>query len=255
MAIKQCTLYRVSGDSPIVQGARTRRARGQAGHRAHRAWARFDEAANIQMGARARGGGRAYDLHGLVGYKVHGKLLDDHQPRGGRGGALLPDRHRQLQRQDRALLQPRRPLADDRQRGDRPRCRRAVQHAHRLLAPARVGAPGGGAAHPALELHRVDPARGLAHARAGTSSAIIEAKCNSLVDTAICDELYAASQAGVEIDLVVRGMCVLQARCVLGTVRAHPRALDRRAACSSTAASTTSPTMATRCGRSARRTG
>src|SRR5205823_11633087 len=52
-------------------------------------------------------------------------------------------------------------------------------------------------------------AREAEHARAGRPARIV-AKMNGLLDRTLIEELYRASQAGVEIDLIVRGMCALR---------------------------------------------
>jgi polyphosphate kinase len=205
LAIKQ-TLYRTSGDSPIVDALIDAADAGKQVLVVVEIKARFDEQANIRW-ARALEQAGCHVVYGLVGLKTHSKLCL--VVRGEEDGSLRryvhigtgnynPKTARGYE--DLGLL-----TADEQVSGDvadlfnhlsgytKPRDYRTL-----LVAPdtLREGV---------LGLIR----REGAHARAGRGGRIV-IKVNSLVDEQVVDALYAASAAGVEIDLVVRGMCVLR---------------------------------------------
>jgi polyphosphate kinase len=202
------TLYRVGNPSPIVDALLVAARAGKRVFVFVELQARFDEAHNVQW-ARAleRAGGQV--VYGLPGLKVHAKLALVTRQRQGRTeryvhigtGNYNPRTGRQYT--DLSLFSCDDALADD--------------VATVLAALAASTAPtvqtSSGllvAPHSLLTglLQRIE--READHARAGRPASIT-IKVNGLADREVVRALYAASQAGVTIDLIVRGICTLRA--------------------------------------------
>ncbi|MBA3684905.1 MAG: polyphosphate kinase 1 [Planctomycetes bacterium] len=204
LAIKQ-TLYRVSGESPLVKSLIAAARAGKQVTVLIELKARFDEATNIRWARRLEDAG-AHVIYGLVGYKVHAKLLmiirrdDDGICRYVHlGTGNYNDKTARLYT-DLSYFTANEAVGRD------------VAALFNMLT--------GYSRPPEFERLAVAPLnlrssfnawirREAEHAKAGRPARII-AKFNSMVDQEICDELYAASQAGVQIDLIVRGMCILR---------------------------------------------
>ncbi|HEU5224793.1 MAG TPA: RNA degradosome polyphosphate kinase, partial [Actinomycetota bacterium] len=204
LTIKQ-TLYRTSGDSPIVQSLIRAAERGKQVVVLVEIKARFDEEANILWARRLERAG-AHVVYGLVGLKTHSKtaLVVRREGSGLRRyvhigtGNYNPKTARQYV--DLGLLTCRAEFGADvtdlfnnltglsRQRSFR----------RLLVAPH------------SLRTRFLDLVeREIGHAAAGEPARII-LKLNAIVDVAVIEALYRASNAGVDIDLIVRGACSLQ---------------------------------------------
>ncbi|MGE3192800.1 MAG: RNA degradosome polyphosphate kinase [Microbacteriaceae bacterium] len=204
LAIKQ-TLYRTSGDSPIIDALITAAEAGKAVLALVEIKARFDEQANISWARKLEKAG-VHVVYGLVGLKTHCKLaLVIRQERGGLRhyshigtGNYNPKTSRIYE--DLGLL-----TADDTVGKDLTRLFNelsgyAIEKKFKRLLVAPLHLRKG-----LLKRIRTEQA----NAEAGKPSGI-RIKVNSMVDEAVIDALYRASQAGVPIDIWVRGICSLR---------------------------------------------
>ncbi|HTN69667.1 MAG TPA: polyphosphate kinase 1 [Methylomirabilota bacterium] len=203
-AIKM-TLYRVSPTSPIAQALSRAAEAGKEVSVLVELQARFDEEANITW-ARALEKVGAHVVYGLVGYKTHCKacLVVRQEADGIRRYCHLATGNYNVRTagiySDVGLFTCRESFGQDLTElfNLLTGYTRPQKFNHLLLAP--IG----------LREHFITCIRKEAeHARGGQPARII-AKVNSLIDPTVIDELYLASQAGVQIDLIVRGMCSLR---------------------------------------------
>jgi polyphosphate kinase len=206
ISMKQ-TLYRTSKDSPIFR-ALIEAAQSKDVTVVVELMARFDEDSNIRWARELEDAGVGV-FHGIVGRKTHCKL------------ALLvrrdPDGHvRRYAHLGTGNYNPvtARFYTDISMLTARPEITTAAQKVFNYLTAEAE------AEHDAYAPLMVAPltlaqdflaliAREAEHAKAGHKAGIV-AKINGLLDRKTVEALYAASQAGVQIDLIVRGMCSLR---------------------------------------------
>jgi polyphosphate kinase len=204
LTIKQ-TLYRTSGDSPIVQSLIRAAERGKQVVVLVEIKARFDEEANIIWARKLERAG-AHVVYGLVGLKTHSKtaLVVRREGSGLRRyvhigtGNYNPRTARQYV--DLGLLTARPEVGADVTDLFNVLTGLSRQRTFRRLLVAPHSLRSG-------FLSLVD--REIAHATAGRPARIV-LKLNAIVDTPVIEALYHASTAGVDVDLIIRGACSLQ---------------------------------------------
>ncbi len=201
LAIK-LTLYRTSGDSPIIEALIDAVGRGKQVAALVELKARFDEENNIEWARRLEEAG-VHVVYGIVGLKIHTKttLVVRQESDGLRRychvgtGNYNPKTARIYE--DIGLLTASPEIGDDLNLlfNTLTGYGRPTGYRNLLVAPT----------------HLREPIRELIENEAmfGTSGRIIS-KMNSLVDPDLIDAFYSASQAGVQIDLIIRGICCLR---------------------------------------------
>ncbi|MDQ6948331.1 MAG: RNA degradosome polyphosphate kinase [Actinomycetota bacterium] len=202
LAIKQ-TLYRTSGDSPVVKALIEAAEAGKQVAVLVELKARFDEQANIGW-ARALEEAGVHVVYGLVGLKTHSKTAlvvrddgDDIRRYCHIGtGNYNPRTARTYE--DLGLLTAEAEIGADLAELFNYLTGYSRQTAYRRLLVAPTN----------LRRSILDLIEAERDAPAGSGRIVL--KMNNLVDTATIDALYEASQAGVNIDLIVRGICCLR---------------------------------------------
>lgn len=228
LAIKQ-TLYRTSGDSPIIDALVDAAEAGKQVLVIVEIKARFDEQANIRWARKLEHAG-CHVVYGLVGLKTHCKLsmVVRDEPDGIKRythigtGNYNPKTARLYE--DFGLLTTDEAIGEDVAHlfNNLSGYSRNASYAELMVAPDSVRSG-------LIDLIRAE----VAHHREGRP-ARIRMKANSIVDEALIDELYLASRAGVPVDLLIRGICAvrpgveglsetIRVRSVLGRYLEHSR--------------------------------
>lgn len=228
LAIKQ-TLYRTSGDSPIVNALIEAAEAGKQVLAVIEIRARFDEQANVRWARKLEDVG-VHVVYGLVGFKTHAKLSLVVREEGNTvrryshvgTGNYNPKTARMYE--DLGILSADDELGEDLNKLFNQLSGFAPQYSYnRLLVAPRTIRSG--------LLEKIN--REIENKKAG-KHAFIRIKLNSLLDEEFVEALYRASIAGVEIDLVIRGICSLlpgipgvseniRVRSVLGRFLEHSR--------------------------------
>ncbi len=205
LAIKQ-TLYRTSGDSPIVEALIDAAEAGKQVLAIVEIKARFDEQANISWARKLERAG-VHVAYGQVGLKTHCKLAlvvrreaDGHLRNYCHVGTGNYNPKTSRIYEDLGLFTTDDQVAKDVTRLFNELSGYAIERKYRRLLVAPLHLRKG-------LLKRINAER--LNAEAG-KQARIRIKVNSMVDEAIIDALYRASQAGVRIEIWVRGICSLR---------------------------------------------
>ncbi|MBE0403903.1 polyphosphate kinase 1 [Halomonas citrativorans] len=204
LAIKQ-TLYRTGAESPIVSALVDAASQGKEVTVVIELRARFDEADNLQLASRLQEAG-AIVIYGIMAYKTHAKMLHIVRREKGElrhyahmGTGNYHSKTAKLYT-DYSLLTANKALCAD--------VHKVFQQLSGMGRARKIDT----LLHAPFTLHErlvemIDREAQLA--QKGKRGHII-IKCNSLTEPKLIKALYRASQAGVECDLIIRGMCCLR---------------------------------------------